>query len=1005
MNTMDVNTKPLELLKPWRINVDSIVASTETHSEIAFSDAIMAHNCHFIRIDELGFDDKMPRREALENVIAAMNYPEFNFVYLLAGTERGIELYLGVTRNYEDHRSSKFHAYDFGELLRQSFTGNFHGSSVVDITTSDDLNRTILDRLSHSRRGSIITGIPSVNTKSEDKELYTQKLNSLANSMSGAFGHWQVLIVCDAMSNKEIERMKSALFGIYDRLHRESKLTIQESTGKNVGTSTSRSTGDSWTKTTGTNSSDSTTEEKQGHTKGISDSIAEGSTSSESTSETTGTNEGVATTIEHIRKEYQALLKYMDDELFERLKIGQVKGLFKTAIYALAENNLTHKRLVRNLCAMWQGDSSSFSPLRATELPVDTSGSLQKILAHFGSVEVQEEMGDQMHLVFGHPQHADKLELRTCLTSRELSLICALPSKELPGLPLRKAVDFGLNPASADREGTLELGSIIHQGQKLAGSSLTLDRAMLSRHVFVAGVTGSGKTTTCRRLLTESRLPFLIIEPAKTEYRSLLAEIDDLEIYTLGNEQLSPFRFNPFELLPGESITSHVDLLKAAFTAAFPMEAAMPYLLEEAIYKSYEEYGWNTDGWIEVSEANEHYPNPWAAHGVCWPTMKDLLKNLECVVKSKGFDTRLESDYIASLVARFKNLTVGAKGQMLNCKVSTDLTRLLDKPVVLELDDLKSPEDKCLMMGLIISRLAEAIKIRFIQEPSFQHISLIEEAHRLLERPAPGEEGPRKHAVGMFTDLLAEVRKYGESLVIVDQIPNKLAPEVLKNTNTKIIHKLFARDDRESIGDTAGLNDDQKAFLTDLRIGEVVAYSGNWKSAVHAQIAPLNSDDELSDHQLIEKVAQAGRRQQHHSIYCFAPELTIFKMMLDESELQDYLRFKRAFWNSLNRAKNHSESALKDRGSANRYFTLEWVNGMADALDLVSACHGKQKSYVDAVIGSVLLMIRRNKIDKDHNEFEEELRQLLSLSDQGEQSKRVVANNDLYKDIFDTIFF
>ncbi|MFK7643200.1 hypothetical protein ACI43T_12050, partial [Neisseria oralis] len=91
--------------------------------------------------------------------------------------------------------------------------------------------------------------------------------------------------------------------------------------------------------------------------------------------------------------------------------------------------------------------------------------------------------------------------------------------------------------------------------------------------------------------------------------------------------------------------------------------------------------------------------------------------------------------------------------------------------------------------------------------------TLVEEAHRLLSKPEPGADGSKKLGVEMFANLLAEVRKYGECLVIADQIPNKLVSDVLKNTNTKIIHRLFAADDRSSIGDTMSLNDEQKDFL------------------------------------------------------------------------------------------------------------------------------------------------------------------------------------------------
>jgi hypothetical protein len=425
-----------------------------------------------------------------------------------------------------------------------------------------------------------------------------------------------------------------------------------------------------------------------------------------------------------------------------------------------------------------------------------------------------------------------------------LALLAGLPSREIPGIRLRKNVDFAVN-AINPTDG-FELGYVVQHGRELKSNPIRLDKELLKQHIFIAGVTGAGKTTTCQQILMQSGLPFLVIEPAKTEYRGLSKLDKNILFYTLGNEKISPFRFNPFELLPNEPLSGHIDMLKATFAAVFPMEAAMPYLIEEAIVRSYESKGWN----IHDNE-NYDYPDPWQCQGQCWPILSELLEQLKEVIKSKNFGLDLQQKYEGSLIARLDNLTVGAKGRMLNTRNSIDIDKLLDKKVVIELEELRDEQDKSLLMGLLVGRVAEAMKQRHSRDKNFRHLTLLEEAHRLLAKPSMGDDGAKRLGVDMFTNLLAEVRKYGEGLIIADQIPNKLTPEVMKNTNTKIVHRLFAADDRHAIGDTMGLNDEQKDFLTLLQTGETVVYSAGWHQAVRVKItfagdtsaAPISHED------------------------------------------------------------------------------------------------------------------------------------------------------------------
>lgn len=290
----------------------------------------------------------------------------------------------------------------------------------------------------------------------------------------------------------------------------------------------------------------------------------------------------------------------------------------------------------------------------------------------------------------------------------------------------------------------------------------------------------------------------------------------------------------------------------------------MPTIVENAIIEAYKSYGW------DINTGNNYLcDDPWAESNALpiWPTFSDMLEKLDGVIQSAGMGKEFEEKYKGSLISRLSALTTGIKGRMLNTQRSFDFSTLLDKKIVIELDELKDEEDKALFMGLIISRMAESIKYRHRKQPDFQHITLIEEAHRLLSRPEPGEDNSKKMGVEMFANMLAEVRKYGESLIIADQIPNKLIADVIKNTNTKIVHRLFAADDCNTIGDAIGLSDAQKGFLRQLQPGEVVIYCGGWHAAVRAKVPhSVHTGNAEIDESVFVRCGQAQLWQNRHRI-------------------------------------------------------------------------------------------------------------------------------------------
>ena len=832
-------------------------------------------DCCFFKLTSLTYDNEYPHREAFENVLSSIDNSSFNFIYILSGSLTGVDIYVRVVKNHSNDSDTQIHSVNYGRRIEASFNGNFQGSSLKKLN-KNDIQSNIIDPINKMKRTSLITGIPSINKNEEGKEVDFQGIDTLINSMTGV--NWRLAIICEPVPSIEVQDIKDEIYSIYEKLHRYSKISVQYSDNMSESKSQNISKGDSNSKSTGTNDTSSKGKSSGGSSSSRNSSeswstntnISEGKSvnNSKGTSSTKG--KSMAVNVEIVNKKIQATLKYLDEELLERIKLGNGKGLFKVSIYSMAENSNNLERLNSSISAIFQGDKSSFSPISARMIDNNIEETRVKMLNNFQNYTETTNINSEIAMLYGHPvEEGNIVSLSTYMTAKEVSLIAGLPMKEVPGIELKEGVEFGLNINKnevSEENNKIMLGHIIHRGQILENNPIQITKDSINKHIFIGGVTGSGKTTTCQKILIESELPFLVIEPAKTEYRELYGKknMEDIIFFTLGNEKLAPFRFNPFEILEGENITSHVDMLKATFTTAFPMEASMPQILEEAIYECYKKFGWNID-----DDTNIYSENPWDENGFYFPTFSDLVEVMGQVVKTKKFGRELEANYIGSLVSRLSNLTVGSKGQMLNCKLSVDFNELLDRKVVIEMDNLKSPEDKALLMGFILSRLSEALKLRHKKDKKFRHVTLIEEAHRLLSKVEYGDSGSKKISVEVFTDLLAEVRKYGEGFIIVDQIPNKLAVEVLKNTNTKIIHRLFAKDDKEVIGDTMLMDDKQKQYLSSLQAGEAITFSEGWNKPIYIKI---NRGTDTSNGEVEDEVIKGiGDKQKNQFIASYCP--------------------------------------------------------------------------------------------------------------------------------------
>lgn len=750
----------------------------------------------FIHLQKVIYDDKFPARQAMENVLSAFTDPRFNMVYLLLCKNSRIKLLLGAVSNNRKRvgvpRAPSASANETTAMLSNALRGNYHGSEIRRLEKKDFLK--IFEDIGQLPKRSLITGMPCSREETPSDGPDFREIDRLINACIKR--EWALMVICEPVPRETVRRVRGKLCDIYDFLAETSKKSIQESHNESVS------------ETRGSSETDGGNVSKQNQ-----NATTEGS--------------GETVSYEKIHRRSQDCMRYIEETLLRQLDEGMGKGMFRTTVYAMAETEAGLNQVQSLFCAIFQGRVNPVNPL--TPYPVPDN--FQSIRDMQSDALVFPNLGVAGPLL-GYLDNGKNSGSATLLDAGTLSMIVAIPQREVPGLVIKEGVGFGLNTPEA-RDG-VKLGCLLNRGRVL--HKVFLPRDALRKHIFVGGVTGSGKTTTCQKLLGEAALPFIVMEPAKTEYREMraLPGMEDLLLFTFGDETRLPFRLNPFELFPGENLSAHVDMLKACFINAMPMEAALPMVFEEALYRCYQFYGWDTEE--GVNRLTDH---PFTEDRMYFPILQDMIPAIEEVAGEKNFSPTMKGDYIGSLVGRISNLLVGAKGRMLNCRRSFDILDLLDKKVVFELEELKAPQDKSFVMGLLISRVSEGLKRKHAANPDYRHITLVEEAHRLLSKPDPGETGARKNAVEIFTDLLAETRKYGESLVVVDQIPSKLAPEVLKNTNTKIIHRIFARDDKDAVGDTMLLDEKQREYLSSLAVGEAVLFSEAIEKPVNIKIKAL----------------------------------------------------------------------------------------------------------------------------------------------------------------------
>lgn len=508
------------------------------------------------------------------------------------------------------------------------------------------------------------------------------------------------------------------------------------------------------------------------------------------------------------------LMNYADGAI-ERLKGGQNNGIWQTAIAYSAENEMA-KNIIQ---ACLKGELSKIDSEKLPMLAFEPRNSYEPLLF-------------PKFLEDTRPN-----ELCSYLNSAELGLLCTVPTENVPDFELRLEKKLPLIAGKSD-EHEIQIGHVVDGKRPIKNMPFTLSEQDLNKHTFVCGITGSGKTTTVKKILVEAHKPFLVIESAKKEYRNIAV---DTTIYTLGKPEINAPRINPFFIMPGVSPQTHIDYLKDLFNAAFSFYGPMSYILEKCLHSVYKNKGWdltlgyhpllanvkNPADFFSIDHLKKQYAK--AAHKFLFPTMQELKEEIARYVDEElKYDGEVAGNIKTAMKVRLENLCIGAKGYTFNTNEFLNFDELMKQNVVFELEGLADDSDKAFSVGLLVIFINEYRQIQKeisgSQKMGLQHLLVIEEAHRLLknietERISETMGNPKGKAVEHFTNMIAEMRSYGQGVIVAEQIPTKLAPDVIKNSSNKIVQRIVSADDQQTIANTIGLSNEDALQLGFLETG------------------------------------------------------------------------------------------------------------------------------------------------------------------------------------------
>ena len=798
----------------------------------------LINNVRLYRIQEMVYRKGEPVTDKFTTVFNTLSTYNATVFILIDSDGKQTQFYIGVRNNEPDESANKRSTVTLGDTLKQTLIGHFPGIKIVN----EDRKRIaqLSDKISKRTNVTSVSVVGnSKSGKDVSNEQFVQGLEKLALAMSGR--PFTGLLIANNQSPQSIQILRKNYQDLYTKLSPYQKVQTSDNTSTSTSRQKSFSEMDGKQKAAmiggaavslggailgavaqegGSIAGAMIGSQVAGQLNGFINSLAPNEQITRTTSVTTSTTVENKTVTDMLAL-LDALLKKTDE--YDSYGMWNVAGYFVSDDMSAAEIAASNYRSLMN------GENSGRE--------VSAINSWRK--------NNRENLGDFSDLTtylsrYVHPQfcyggEALLVDAATSVSGKELGLHLGLPRATVPGLPVIEHAEFGkevnsyqlIKQAYTGRpEDRITIGKIFDLGQ-ITNKVVELDNRSLNMHTFITGSTGSGKSNAVYQMLTELRqdkIPFMVIEPAKGEYKDVFGHLPDVRVFSTNPNIAQLININPFMFPQSIHVLEHVDGLVEIFSVCWPMYDAMPAFFKNAILRSYEAVGWDLGSSTFDGEEPEY------------PDFEVLTEQLDELIGNSDYASDIKSNYRGALLTRVKSLTVGLNKSIFTTE-QTPYAQLFDDNCILDISRVKSTETKALIMGLMVYMLNEyRVDQKNENNVGLRHVTVLEEAHNLLKNTKGGESELIGKSIEMLTNTIAEIRTYGEGFIIVDQSPSSVDIAAIKNTNTKIVLRTPEAGDREAVGRSMGLTDDQVNEIAKLPSGVAVVYQNNWISPVLTMI-------------------------------------------------------------------------------------------------------------------------------------------------------------------------